>query len=203
MRDASWQAAKGGTYAERWGTGAEGVLTGADHAILARDGVEASVLSWDAADLVRCWCCKWCTVGRGATGCQEGERNDIPTAVAVADYNNDLRPDLAVLNDSSVYLLMSNGDRIFTPASPASIGTRSFGGTAITTGLFNADSFPDVAVSNLDSDNISVFLGNGNGTFKAATLLKVVLDPVVLSPAIGTVTRRLTSPSSTPSSRPT
>ncbi len=109
------------------------------------------------------------------TGTFNVARQDYPVGVApvglaVADYNNDLKPDLAVLSDSTVYLLMSNGDRTFTPFNPASIATRSTGGTAITVGLLNADSFPDLAISNIDSDDVSVFIGNGNGTFKAAKL---------------------------------
>ena len=50
--------------------------------------------------------------------------DDSPVGVAVADYNNDSKPDLAVLSDATVYLLKSNGDRTFTPFAPASIGTR-------------------------------------------------------------------------------
>ncbi len=114
----------------------------------------------------------------GSPGRQDYPVNESPLAVAVADYNNDLTPDLAVLSDTMVYLLLSNGDRTFRPASPASIGTRSEGGIAITTGLFNGDSFPDLAISNSDpSNNVSVFLGNGNGTFRAASLLNVGPDP--------------------------
>jgi len=117
------------------------------------------------------------STGSFNAGRQDYAVNVSPVAVAVADYNNDSKPDLAVLNDNSVYLLMSNGDRTFAAASPASINTRSTGGTAITTGLFNGDGFPDLAVSNLDADNVSVFLGNGNGTFKAARLLNVGSGP--------------------------
>lgn len=101
-------------------------------------------------------------------GRQDYPVGEAPVGVAVADYNNDGKPDLAVLSDSTVYLLMSKGDQTFTPFSPASIGTRSAGGIAIATGLLNADSFPDLVISNTDSDNVSVFVGNGNGTFKAA-----------------------------------
>jgi cell division septation protein DedD len=82
-----------------------------------------------------------------------------------------------VLSDDRVYLLISNGDRTFTPGAPATIGTRSSGGTDITIGLFNGDSFPDLAISNIDSDNVSVFIGNGNGTFRAATLQNVGSGP--------------------------
>jgi len=117
-----------------------------------------------------------------STGAFNAARQDYPVdtspvAVAVADYNNDQKPDLAVLSDHTVYLLRSNGDRTFTPFSPKSIGTRSAGGTAITSGLFNADGFPDLAISNLDSDNVSVFIGNGTGTFKGAQLLNTGSGP--------------------------
>jgi hypothetical protein len=117
-----------------------------------------------------------------STGAFNAGRQDYavdvaPVAVAVNDYNNDAKPDLAVLTDTTVYLLLSNGDQTFTPGSPASIGTRSSGGTAIVSGQLNGDNFPDLAISNIDSDNVSVFFGNGNGTFKAAQLLNVGSGP--------------------------
>ena len=117
--------------------------------------------------------------GNGAfnAGRQDYLVDNAPVAIAVADYNNDQKPDLAILSDATVYLLKSNGDRSFTPFSPASIGTRSFGGTAIASGLLNADGFPDLVISNIDSDNVSVFIGNGNGTFKAAKLLNTGSGP--------------------------
>ena len=117
--------------------------------------------------------------GTGAfnAGRQDYSVDPAPVSVAVADFNNDQIPDLAVLSDSTVYLLKSNGDRTFSPFSPVRIGTRSTGGFAIAPGFFNSDLFPDLVISNIDSDNISVFLGNGNGTFKAATLLSTRAAP--------------------------
>ena len=35
-------------------------------------------------------------------------------------------------------------------------------------GDFNGDGKPDLAVANLDSDTVTILLGNGDGTFKAA-----------------------------------
>ena len=43
--------------------------------------------------------------------------------------------------------------------------------------MLNADGFPDLAVSNIDADNVSVFIGNGDGTFKAARLLNTGAGP--------------------------
>ncbi len=107
----------------------------------------------------------------------EGE-DELPVAVAVEDYNNDQIPDLAVLKDTLVYLLKSNGNsRTFTPFAPAAIRTRSRGGFAITTGQFDGNSFPDLAISNEGSDNVSVFLGQGDGTFRGARLLNTGSGP--------------------------
>jgi hypothetical protein len=105
--------------------------------------------------------------------------SEEPIGVAVADYNNDSYPDLAVLGDSVVYLLRgfrNDEGRGFTPLSPTCIGTRSEGAFAITTGGFDGNEFPDLAISN-SASMVSVFLGNGNGTFRAARLLTVGEGP--------------------------
>src|SRR5207253_6356815 len=39
---------------------------------------------------------------------------------------------------------------------------------SVSVGDFNGDGRPDVAVANHNSSNVSVLLGNGNGTFQAA-----------------------------------
>ncbi len=47
--------------------------------------------------------------------------------------------------------------------SPLTTGTAPY---AVATGDFNGDGFADLAVENYDSGTVSVFLGNGDGTFK-------------------------------------
>ena len=42
------------------------------------------------------------------------------------------------------------------------------GPISVTVGDFNGDGKADLAVANGDSNNVSVLLGNGNGTFQAA-----------------------------------
>ena len=42
------------------------------------------------------------------------------------------------------------------------------GPCAVRIGDFNLDGKPDLAVANFSGDNVSILLGNGNGTFQAA-----------------------------------
>jgi hypothetical protein len=102
---------------------------------------------------------------------------DDPVGAVAADLDNDLIPDLAVISETSMYLLRSLGDTTFTPFSPATISTRGAGGYAIAAGRFDSNSNNDLVVSNQASNNVSVFLGNGNGTFKAGQLQNVGPGP--------------------------
>ena len=51
------------------------------------------------------------------------------------------------------------------PGSPVSVGTNPY---SVAIGDLNADGRPDLAVANLNSNNVSVLLGNGAGGFAAA-----------------------------------
>jgi hypothetical protein len=92
-----------------------------------------------------------------------------PTAIASGDFNRDGKGDLAVTNsgDSTVSVLLGNGDGTFAPApgSPIAVGSSPFG---IAVGDFNGDGKPDLAVANAGAGTVSILLGNGNGTFTAA-----------------------------------
>jgi hypothetical protein len=52
---------------------------------------------------------------------------------------------------------------------------------AIVTGDFNHNGNLDVATANQDSNTVSVLLGNGNGTFKPATVIRVGKSPEAIS----------------------
>src|SRR5206468_11164746 len=54
------------------------------------------------------------------------------------------------------------GDGTFGPATSYAAGAEPFG---LTTGDFNGDGHPDVAVANLVSDDVSILAGRGDGTF--------------------------------------
>jgi hypothetical protein len=93
-----------------------------------------------------------------------------PLAVALADFNNDTRLDLAVVNHvgNSVSVLLGKPDGTFGPAVNASTGA---GPVSLAVGDFNGDGKLDIATAN--NTDISVLLGNGDGTMQAA--LSVVL----------------------------
>ena len=91
-----------------------------------------------------------------------------PSSVIAGDFNNDAKLDLAVANlaDSTISMLLSNGDGTFQNQTTYSTGT---GPNSITSGDFNNDMKLDLAVVNFYDNNISVLLGNGDGTFQNQT----------------------------------
>lgn len=106
-----------------------------------------------------------------------------PDALAVADFNGDGDPDLAVANAGSNNVLVLKGDgtgnfSAFAAASP--VGTSP---TAMALGDFNKDDAMDLVVANAGSANVSVLLGNGDGTFQAATNTAVGTAPSALAVA--------------------
>ncbi len=103
-----------------------------------------------------------------------------PTNVAVADFNNDMKPDLAVSNQvtNDVSILLGIGDGTFMPQTVYAAGSSPY---AVVAGKFNADNNFDLAVSNSASNNVSILLGNGNGTFSAPTNFFVGSNPISIA----------------------
>ena len=89
-----------------------------------------------------------------------------PYAVAIADFNGDGKPDLAVTNGTTpatVSVLLGDGDGTFM--NPATFATGA-GSRGVVAADFNGDGKPDLVVANFSSSDVSVLLGNGNGTFQ-------------------------------------
>ena len=92
-----------------------------------------------------------------------------PRSVVVADFNGDGKLDLAVANHDSntVSILLGNGDGTFAPKKDFRAGVAPYW---VTTADFNGDGKLDLAVVDYDSttptgSNVSILLGNGDGTF--------------------------------------
>src|SRR5262249_5761227 len=106
-----------------------------------------------------------------------------PSSVAIGDLNGDGQPDLVTTNiggdplatptpAGTISVLLGNGGGTYSAATPYPTG--SFLPFSVAIGDLNGDGKLDLAVANYGdplSGNgaISVFLGNGNGTFSAAT----------------------------------
>ena len=92
-----------------------------------------------------------------------------PSAIVAADFNGDGKLDLAITNatDNTVTILLGNGDGTFTPApgSPFSVGTQP---EAIAVGDILGNGKLDLVVANYGSNNVTLLLGNGDGTFTQA-----------------------------------
>jgi hypothetical protein len=110
-----------------------------------------------------------------------------PEGLVAADLTGNGILDLVVANQGfsadgtfrAVSILLGNGDGSFQPARNIDIGPFPF---AVAVGDFNGDGTPDLAVTHAEPlasnlDTVSILLGNGDGTFRAAGDLQVGMDP--------------------------
>ena len=93
----------------------------------------------------------------------------LPFDAAVGDFNKDGFQDLAVSNsgDNTVSILLNNGNGSFATALPFVTGVAGGTPEGVTVGDFNGDGIQDLAVANPGSNQVSILIGNGNGSFQA------------------------------------
>ena len=104
-----------------------------------------------------------------------------PVALTSSDFNLDNLPDLAVanMNDNTISILLNQDNGNFTAAkdspfvlaktetAPSAIATATFGNTITTASGVQAPT-ADLVIANSTSNNATVLLGNGDGTFQEA-----------------------------------
>jgi len=99
-----------------------------------------------------------------------------PLRLLAGDFNGDGKLDLAIPNsgDNTVSILLGNGNGTFTTKSTSATGSLPY---AVAAGDFNGDGKLDLAVANFAnslSSTVSIFLGNGDGTFQTPAPTYVV-----------------------------
>jgi len=100
-----------------------------------------------------------------------------PIAITAADFNNDGMLDLAVLNQTTknVTILQGKGDGTFSQFanSPVAVGN---GAVAIASGTLAGSTGPALAIANQTDNTVTVYLGNGDGTFVQSSQSPLTTD---------------------------
>lgn len=88
-----------------------------------------------------------------------------PLSVSFADFNNDHKTDLLVINGErdSFVVFLGNGNGTFQDGKESGADAGPVHGVA---GDFDGDRIADVAIVNIQSSNLSLLFGRGDGTFK-------------------------------------
>lgn len=112
-------------------------------------------------------------LGDGHAGFREARGSPFavgnqPEDLAVADFNGDGRPDVAVANHETDYVTVLLGDGTgglaLAPESPVHVPSRPHP-HGVAHGEFNGDGHPDLAVESRDEDAVLVLYGDGKGAF--------------------------------------
>lgn len=100
-----------------------------------------------------------------------------PYAVAIGDFNNDSKQDMATanLNVNTVSVRLGDGLGGFSGMVNVNVGSLPY---SVSIGDFNGDGRQDLATANFNSNTISVRLGDGTGNFSGSTEIPVGNSPI-------------------------
>ncbi|HKB40335.1 MAG TPA: VCBS repeat-containing protein, partial [Gemmataceae bacterium] len=122
--------------------------------------------------------------GDGTFQNPQGISTDLSAVMAVVGdfdgrhYSNGLPIlDVATIGPTGINVYMNKGNSTLGFNAPVSYPLAGLNPSSITVGDFRGNGKLDLAVANADSNNVSVFLANGDGTFQSAVNYAVGSDP--------------------------
>jgi hypothetical protein len=103
-----------------------------------------------------------------------------PDSIVAGDFNGDGHLDLAVTNGGSTFVsvLLGKGDGTFEPQLQSTVTDTPPIHNSLAVGDFNGDGHLDLTTAQMGTSDISVLLGNGDGTFQASIRFAVGLGQV-------------------------
>ena len=106
-----------------------------------------------------------------------GSSGSQPVSVAVADVNNDGRPDLISANfgTNTLSVLTNNGNGTFTLSSSPVVGSQPH---SVVAADVNGDGRMDLVCANYGATNLMVLTNNGSGVFTVSSTNKVGAAPI-------------------------
>ncbi|MFN6540466.1 MAG: FG-GAP-like repeat-containing protein [Nostoc sp. EkiNYC01] len=111
-----------------------------------------------------------------------------PYSIVVGDFDKDGKLDLVTANKSSqtVSVLLGKGDGTFKPATNFStVGFNGLSPSSVAVADFNKDGKLDLVTANNLSNNISLLLGKGDGSFQTAVNFALESASAPISIAVG------------------
>lgn len=110
-----------------------------------------------------------------------------PLSIAVGDFSGDGIPDLAVANviDRTVSILLGTGNGTFAQAAHSPIPVSGASPASVAVGDFNRDGNLDLVVAVVGPNDVSILLGNGDGTFREAANSPIRVGLTPYSVAVG------------------